>query len=238
MTRCVYYLICFLFPFASASAETIIGDIIDASDKSALQGVNIYNIHTSNGLYSDSLGRFSISASKGDLIEFRKIGYKTLRVRIPMGNIPPYFKIMMQKGPVELPEFLLRDKNRDYRKDSLEYRAIYRNALEFEELTGLDALRHPFSALSKKNRRIWAFQKEYNWFEREKYIDYTFTDKLIGNLTGLSGDSLQNYKRIYRPSYDLLRSLNEYSFYSYIKETAELYRTGRRYRPSPRRSAN
>ena len=219
-------------------AASINGEIIDTHTGAGLGNVNIVNIHTRLNATSNDRGAFTIPVERGQLLEFRKIGYKTVRVRIPEGTIPPYFRILMQQGPIELPEFDLQAKGRDWKKDSARYYELYKNAIEFPKLEGLDVIRHPFSALSKRNRQIWAFQKEYNFWEQQKYVDYTFNEKLVTTLTGLAGDSLQRYMRQYRPSYQQLRSMNEYTFYSYIKESVEIYRYGRRYQPVIRRSAN
>jgi hypothetical protein len=218
--------------------ESITGEVIDMGENKGLAKVHIVNIHSRSTAETDSTGRFRIFAAKGELLEFRKMGYKTLRLRLPGGTLPPYFKLMMQKGPVELPGVEVLDRSGDYKKDSLRYREIYKRALDFPELTGLDVIRHPFSAMSKKNRQIWAFQKEYALFEQQKYIDYTFNERVVSNLTGLKGDSVNSYLRMYRPSYEQLRSMNDYTFYSYIKETVRTYRTGRTYRPTIRRSSN
>jgi hypothetical protein len=143
----------------------------------------------------------------------------------------------METSAYLLPEFQLADKGkRDFRKDSIRNADVYKSALSLEPLTGLDAIRHPFSALSKRNQRIWAFQKMYNQFEREKYIDYTFTEALVSSLTGLRGDSCQTYLRMFRPSYEALHSMSEYNFYAFIKESVALFRSGRRNRFSPTRS--
>jgi hypothetical protein len=236
--RRLLILVFLLHSFVTLAAP-ITGDITDGGTKAHIANVAVVNVHTSAGTVSDEQGRFSIEVSKGDLLEFRKIGYKTLRIRIPHGTIPPYFKVIMQQGPVELPEFDLQAQARDWKKDSARYYELYKGAIEFEKLDGLDVVRHPFSALSKRNRQIWAFQKEYNYWEQQKFIDYTFNEKLITSITGLTGDSLQFYMKRFRPGYDFLRSVNEYSYYAYIKESAEFFRTGRRkYTPSIRRSAN
>jgi len=220
-------------------AVTIFGEITDGGTRQTVSSVSISNIHTNMGTLSDGNGKFTIEVSKGQLLEFRKIGYKTLRIRIPEGNIPPYFKVIMQQGSVELPEYNLQARNKDWKSDSSRYYQLYKNAIEFPKLEGLDVIRHPFSALSKRNRQIWAFQKEYNYWEQQKYIDYTFNEKLVTNITGLHDDSLRIYLERFRPSYDFLRSMSEYTFYSYIKESADFYRTGRRkYTPIIRRSSN
>ncbi len=56
-------------------------------------------------------------------------------------------------------------------------------------------------------------------------------------LTGLKGDSARTYLRIYRPTYEQLRGMSEYTFYSNVKQTVEIYR-GRRLRNGSQRSSN
>jgi hypothetical protein len=224
-----------LLPFYSF-AVTINGEIIDLHTTAPVANVHIVNIHSSLSTESDDRGKFSIVVERGQLLEFRKVGYKIVRIRIPEGNIPPYFRVMMQEGPIELPEFNVNTKANDWVTDSTRYYQLYKNALEFPKLEGIDAIQHPFSALSKRNRQIWAFQKEYSYWQQQKYVDYKFNERTIGTLTGLQGDSLQNYMRRYRPPYDQVRAMSDYEFYLYIKQAADLYR--RKYVPSIRRSPN
>lgn len=237
-------IVCFLIFIVSfpllLNAETIKGQVLDMEGKHGIADVAIQNVHTGFTTATDSAGNFTITATTEQLIEFRKLGYKTVRFRMPGGDVPSYFKIIMQNGPIELPEYKLAGGSRNYKKDSLEYYQLYKSALEFPQLNGLDAIQHPFSALSKRNRQIWAFQKEYAVFEREKYIDYTFNASLVKNLTGLEGDSAQYYLRKFRPTYEQLRGMSEYEFYDFIKETVMYFRDGlkRYYRPSIRRSNN
>jgi hypothetical protein len=87
----------------------------------------------------------------------------------------------------------------------------------------MESIQHPFTALSKHYRQIMRFQKEYNYLEQERYVDYAFNEKIITQLTGLQGDDLVEYMRMFRPSYELLRSLPQYYYFSYIKESAAEY---------------
>src|SRR5690606_16909788 len=120
----------------------------------------------------------------------------------------------------------------------IKYYNLYKHQLEFPKLKGYQAIQHPFSALSKKNRQIWAFQDHYAWFQQEKYIQYNFNEKLITDITGLAADSVQMYMQMFRPTYEELRSMNEYTYYNYIKRTVELYRErGIRAKMSPVRNS-
>mgnify|MGYP000843841495 CR=1 FL=1 len=234
------WVICICLHFPELEAAVLTGDVTDVDNREPVAGVHIHNIYTGQSVWSDTNGRFEILAHSGELIEFKKDGYKITRLRVPPGQIPPYFKIMIQKGPQPLEDLLDPDKPRNYREDSLEYDQLYRHLLRYPRLTGIETLKHPFSAMSKKNQQIWAFQDNFAYFEQEKYIDYTFNETIISNLTGLKGDSLRAYMRKFRPSYVQLRQMNDFVLHLYIKETVHYYRTGvrRDYKPSIQRSAH
>ncbi len=207
-----------------ATAQAIRGEVLDA-DRHPMKDVHIENIYTSLDVMSGEQGAFLIAASGGQLLEFRKAGYKTTRVRIPQGYIPPFFRIIIAKGITDLKGQGIADNRYDYKKDSLRFYELYKHELEFPKLSGTDLISHPFSALSKRNREIWQFQDTYEEFEQQKYVDMAFNAALITKLTGLKGDSVQSYIRRYKPSYELLRSMNDYTYFNYIKNTVRSYRS-------------
>lgn len=221
-------------------AQPMEGHVLDVGKGSPVQGVEIRNIHTDENIHTNGEGHFLVSVEPGQLVEFRKQGYKVLRVRIPDGKRPSYFKVMMQKAGTDVVDYMhTRGAAPDYKTDSMRYYALYKETLEYPRLTGYQVVQHPFSAMSKKNRQIWAFQEEYQFYQEQKYIDYTFNPKLVSRVTGLEGDSLQTYMQIFRPTYAQLRSMNEYTYFNYIKQTAELYRVNGARHPmrSPSRGA-
>lgn len=206
-------------------AQPMQGHVLDVNNKKPVEGVVVHNIFTEEKIESNDIGEFAVHVDEGQLVEFRKDGYKVLRVRIPQGKRPSYFKVMMQRKGTDVVDYMhSRGAAPDYKTDSMRYYALYKEALEFPRLKGYEMIQHPFSAMSKKNRQIWAFQNEYQFYQEQKYIDYTFNDKLINQVTGLTGDSLQSYMEIFRPTYQLLRSMSEYNYFNYIKLTAQLYR--------------
>jgi len=219
-----------------ASAQKITGVIADMQTGLPLGDVAIRNVNTGTGINTDSLGRFSINVAADQLIEFYKAGYKMEKVRVPIGILPPFFKIFLEKAPVELPEYLVRA--RDWKQDSLRMHDIYKHELEFPKMSFADMINHPFSAMSKKNRQIWAFQDEYAMMEQQKFVDYTFNETLVNNITGLSGDSVKAYIRMYRPSYDQVRNMSTYDFYNYINRTVGMFRGGYDPKHPPVRNAH
>jgi len=207
-------------------AQTIHGEVLDMDDKKPVNNVSIENIHTDFSVTSGADGGFLITATGGQLLEFRKGGYKTTRVRVPQGYIPSYFRIIMQKGISPLRDMYVSKDNRyDYKEDSLKFHELYQHELDFPKMSAMQMIASPFSAMSKKNRQIWQFQDDYADFEKEKYVDKTFNDAIVAKFTGLSGDSLRIYKRRFRPSYEQLRSMNDYNFYNYIRSNAARFRS-------------
>jgi hypothetical protein len=219
----IFYVFFICLLHAECKGQSITGEVLDMDTKAMLKDVSIENVYTRLGVLSDTDGKFVVLASKGQLLQFSKVGYKTAMVRIPEGDVPPYFKIIIKKSVTQLPADDLLAKN-DYRSDSIYYHNLYKHELDFPKESGLDMIEHPFSALSKRNQEEWAFQKDYSENQKQKYVDFTFTPELITSLTGLTGDSLQFYMRRYKPTYDQLKSMGEYNFFNYIKRTVQRYR--------------
>ncbi len=217
------------------AGQAIQGQIMDVNDNKPIDNVIISNLYRETTIQSDRQGRFNLPAQAGELVEFRKQGYKVIRVRIPQGSLP-FFNVSLQKFDPAVPVFE-NMASPDYKSDSIKYAQLYKKELDFPTMTTIQVIQHPFSAMSKHNQQVWAFQKEFNWYQQQKYIDYTFSDNLITSITGLKGDSLKVYKRIFRPTYEQLRNMGEYNYLVYIKRTVDAYRSrGIRARSSQTRS--
>lgn len=222
-----FFFLCALLP--AVHAQQITGVVLEGPDGKQMGYVSVENEFTGQGFVTDSTGHFSMAVKNGEVIAFRKLGYKTARIRVPQGAIPPFYKIVLQKGAFELKEVEVRDRYRNFKTDSLRNYELYRETLEFPTMSAVDAIAHPFSALSKTNRNKWAFQRGYTYWEGLKYVDYAFNENIIARLTGLKGEELKAYQRMYRPGYEQLREMTEYEFYEYIRRTAaEWQRTRRR----------
>ncbi|WP_316802056.1 hypothetical protein [Pedobacter nototheniae] len=55
--------------------------------------------------------------------------------------------------------------------------------------------------------------------EDQKYIEEHFSEKTITSITGLQGDSLQNFIQKYRPSVSEIKQMNDYEILTYIKKS-------------------
>lgn len=204
-------------------AQTIQGQIIDLKSNEPLEDVAIRNLHEGEFSLTDEEGKFSIFASRGHLIEFRKPGFKVIRVRLPQGNLPSFFKVVMDKEPEPI-ETIASGRAPHYAADSKKYYTLYKKELEYPRMSVAEKIRSPFSAMSRQNQQIWAFQQEFIWFQQHKYIDYIFNEEIIASITGLQGDSALAYMRLFRPSYEMVREMDEYTYYQYLQSTVQAYR--------------
>jgi len=194
------------------------GKIIDKSTKQPMYGVTIINIHTNRGTMTDSSGTFDVTVAAGELVEITKFGYQTIRIRIPKGELPKYYMLDMDIDYFDLDGVDIFGTLTEHVRDSIKKAEVYRNQLDLPTMSGFDMVQHPFSALSKRNRQIWAFQKHFEHWEKDKFVDYVFNDDIIMQLTGIEEKDLLDYKRYYRPSYEFIKSLsNDYEYYEYLK---------------------
>ena len=121
--RGYFSLISILLSWVTATvvfAQPMQGHILNVEDRSPLADVYVYNIHTQAGIQSGHDGHFEIHIEPGHLVEFRKEGYKVLRIRIPEGKLPSYFRVMMQKRGTDVIDYVYeRGAAPDYKTDSL-----------------------------------------------------------------------------------------------------------------------
>jgi hypothetical protein len=212
----------------SVMAQIIHGEVLDIDNMSPVEGVTIENIYTNVTISSAADGAFVIAASSDQLLEFKKPGYRVTRVRIPKGQVPPYFRIIIEHG-INKPSGDFHQGDRyDYKRDSIRFHDLYAHELDFPRMSAIEKIKSPFSAMSKRNRMIWQFQEDYASFEKEKYVDRSFNPALVQKITGLKGDSLENYMLRFRPSYEQVRGMTDYAFYNYIKTTGTRFRTPNR----------
>ncbi len=214
------------------------GKVVNLQTTAPLAAVNIANIHTGEEFVTLENGLFEMEVKKGDLIEFRLPGFEVARVKFKSDNVANYYYIQLRKAPTTIENQLMTDYFTGAKIDSVKRRELYQQALEHYKLTGLDIIQHPFDAMSKRNRMIWAFQKNYEIWEQEKFVDYVFNDRLIVQLTGLDGDSIEEYKRMYRPRYEMIRGMNEYQYYTFIKETVKAFNERKEQKDNPTRPFN
>ena len=71
-----------------------------------------------------------------------------------------------------------------------------------------------------------AFQKRLLLEEQDKAVQHRFSKALVRRLTGLSGDELDSFMVVFRPSFRFTQSSGDYEFQLYIKDSYARFRRG------------
>jgi CarboxypepD_reg-like domain len=217
-------LLLFALPTIAWSKATITGELKDFGNDLPVDNANVRNVFTLKGMTTKSDGKFQLIVKKGELFEISKLGYQTIRIRIQSEKEPLYFNLAFKKAPIELKEVDIKGKSLDFKQDSIRYRETYDIVLRKEKKEEVDMRSMPLAMLSKKNREEWAFQEMYEVWEREKFIDFTFNERLVAKITYLEGDELKDFMKTFRPGYEFLRSASQYEYLDYIKRCYQMFR--------------
>ncbi|MGB8191128.1 MAG: hypothetical protein WCF67_04370 [Chitinophagaceae bacterium] len=212
----------------------ISGTVYDASRALPLPSVSVLSTG-GQGTSTDSLGRYVIFVNERDSISFSFLNRPT--IKFPVLSIQNIFQfdISLHVPVNELPAVSVRPRN--YKMDSMQNRRDYAKAFDFRKPgigistsptggVGLDLTEFINMFRFRHNKRMLAFQRRLVQEEQDKFIDQRFTRAVTRKITGLTGDSLMHFMKIYRPSYEFAQVSNEYEFLEYIKLASQEYRAG------------
>ena len=215
---------------------TVSGNVYDSSKLYAVPDVMVYSTGGTSAI-SDSIGAYRINVFPKDSISFYYEGKSTMK--FPVRDIKNYngFDISLRVRVNEKYKLLnpVTVFTNSYQQDSLEnrenYSKIFGNSSSGIHSTydpggpaglDLDGLIGMFQF--RKNKQNKEFKNRLLDQEQDQYVDYRFSSKTITRITGLTGDSLEVYKKLYRPNYYFILSSTLAEFYSYILNTSYAFR--------------
>ena len=220
---------------ASAQLYKVRGAVYDSSRNYPLEAVSVISTG-GRGTVTNSEGIYEIEVGAKDSIWFSYLGKPTMR--FPVANIQNVFQfdISLHVSIPTLKEVKIRPRN--YRQDSLQNREDYAKVFNYQKPKlktvtpqygagvgfDLDEIINMFRF--KRNRSIASFQRRLLQQEEDKYIDYRFNKALVRRLTLLTGNELDSFMRVYRPSITFTKFANDYDFQSYIKQALLRFQNG------------
>ena len=235
----ILYLVILAQAFATtevAAQILISGNVYDSSKLYAVPGVNVLST-SGSGTITDSTGAYHLLVTNGDSIRFSYNGKST--VKFPIKTIKNYnsFDISLrvrvkEKYKLLNPVTIFTDS---YEKDSLENRESY-SKIFGDETSGIHSTFDPGGVAGldldamigmfqfRKNKQQLAFKNRLLDEEQERYIDYRFSSKTISRITGLKGDNLEKYKKLYRPNYYFVANSSLAEFYQYLLNTSYAFK--------------
>ena len=216
----------------SMSQKTVSGTVFDSTKLYVVPKVQVFNT-SGFKTNTDSLGRYFMAVNPDDSLYFYYNNKFTQKFPVRDIKKPDEFDISLLVKVDEKYKLLsgITVYADNYKKDSLENRLAYSKifdnkgatlksnyeqggpaGIDLESLSGLFQFR--------KNRMQLAFKQRLIDEEQDRYIDYRFSSKTITRITGLKGDYLIEYKKLYRPSYYFVSVSSLTQFYAYILNTS------------------
>jgi hypothetical protein len=225
-----------LFPVAGLAQRELSGKIKLQSTNEILSGVTISNRSLGQHNMSDLGGNYRIAARTGDTLIISSAGYltDTLPVTEDLFSAGANgYTIYLHEKVVALPSVQISETN-NYQKDSIQRHEDYAWLLDKKHPVKLWNEKRPgdgpglsFSPIgyySKDEVRKRSLKKRLRQEEEDDYIDYKFPRVKVAQLTGLKGDSLQQFMIRYRPTYQWCRDANAMDVLLYINDKLVLFR--------------
>lgn len=209
------------------------GYLKDSLTQLPVAGGTLSNPLIRKKVQTDAGGFFRIPVSPNDLLYASAVryNYDTLRYSMLFQDT-----VTIYLAPVNVMETVTIETGyQKYRMDSLQRRA------DFEESRG-----HPLSAVDRSPRKTYfgltvnldrLFKKKYKnrkkdeqsfqRLEEQAYVNYRFPPQLVAFYTGLKGEGLLTFIRLYTPSCEWFRNhLFKEQLIDYLGEKLALYRNG------------
>jgi hypothetical protein len=229
--RCFLGILILLIP-SLLEAQTLRGRIIDRDFDLVLPAVNIYNRTKNVFRQSDRGGNYSILASEGDTIFVSTSGYKQDTLIIKRRWLIDTVNIYMYRKYVRMSEVKISGMD-VYQEDSISRAEEFEDVIEKGPTStirggnapsdGVGISISPFTYFSSSEKKKREFRKQFEKQEEAAYVDYRFSKVNVSRLTGLKGDSLQQFMLRYRPTYKFCRSANHEDMLRYVNEKFKEY---------------
>lgn len=222
--------------FVANAQFKIKGTIVDSSGLNLVEGVKV---QTKSGAvtFSDSVGRYQITVQENDSIFFTFRNKPTQKFSVYSVYSPENFDVKLlvkvRSRYKVLDEVIVRAKS--YNEQYLENRETYKKIFEskpgqLETSTlptggvGLDINSLINLFRFRRNKQLAAFKTYLENEEKEKYISYRFSPKIVSRITGLKDEELKQFMKTYRPDYEFTIAVSDILFYQYILDSYYHYR--------------
>ncbi|WP_412466163.1 carboxypeptidase-like regulatory domain-containing protein [Pedobacter sp. KLB.chiD] len=220
----MYKLIIFLLlasPLGIFAQTVTTGTVFDFSKKNlSLPGVSIRNLNSKKSTSTNKDGKYTISASIGDLLEFSAIGYHTDTLYLTnLLNRTIYLPAKTNSlKDVDITAVRMNSQITDAKDPLAEKYTLLStggnlNRKRMTDKVGGLSLNLGYGKYKRQQR------KEADLEEREMYqeeIDENFTPRAITELTKLEGEELKNFMIIYRPSIEAVKGERPFRYAFYI----------------------
>ncbi|MBC8035240.1 MAG: hypothetical protein H7Y03_13905 [Chitinophagaceae bacterium] len=232
----VFLVVGFLVGQEAFSQIKIRGTVFDISKQRPLEGVSVMST-SGSGTVTDVLGNYVIKVGMEDSIYFSYLEKPTSKFPVRQMIATNNFDISLHVASNILPEIFV--KPRSYKEDSIQNRLDYAKAFDFRRPgvstsmlppgaggpgVGVDLAELVNVFRFRRNKNMLAFQERVEQQEKDKYVDRRFSKGIVKKVTGLDGDDLTMFMKMYRPTYEFTTAANDYEFFESIKQNSAKFR--------------
>jgi hypothetical protein len=210
----------FSFLFFALDVQAVVwkGKLIDAETKRPIQGAIITNTISQLFVFTNEFGQFDLQGNEGDKVNFSCPGYRSESHIIIKGLEGIRLTFSMKLGSQELKEVVITQKYKTrYQKDSADRRSEQRVVLSRQKSNIASPVSFLAERLSKRQRAIFRFQKQFGTMEEQQFVDSRYTPELVSSLTNLEGDTLAYFMNNYKIPYDYARSATSLELKMWIR---------------------
>lgn len=213
-------------PLPHEQEITVYGEVINKENGEIVPYVHIIDKNTHQGTTSDLSGRFEIRANKTDTLIFSAVGFE--KDTLLLNKITSYSTVQItlepaaiELDPVEIYAFkdaaafkqaILDLKLPEEKSPDLFIPGT--NAGQPRALNGNLALASPLTAVqnlfSKEAKELKKYQEALREYPREKLIREKYNRKIVGEITGLKDESLNDFMLFCNVTDDFIIKANEY----------------------------
>lgn len=207
----------------------------DSSRNYPMEAVTVLST-SGEGVVTNSQGYYVIEVSERDSIWFSYLNKPTIKFPVLKIANPMSFDISLQVNVPVMKEVKLKLKN--YRQDSIQNRLDYAKIFNYEK-PGLKTVTPSYGGAAgfdldeiinmfrfKRNRSMASFQKRLLLEEEDNFVSHRFNKALVRRLTSLTGNELDSFMKVFRPSFLFTKFSGDYDFQLYIKQAYERYVKG------------
>jgi len=204
----------FCLQVSAQKNKQVIGYLRDSITHAPIVLGSITNINTHETVMSGSTGRFKINVKENEILSYAAVGYHFDTVQY-VHKLAKQDSIEIYASPLshDLGNVTVSAKGMTaYQMDSLERRQdLLKDMVSYKKPTfalansgaGLGISIDRFSKHEKNKRRALDFFEKQ---EREEYINYRYSAKLVEESTGFKDEKLREFIQLSRPSYEWLRA--------------------------------
>ncbi|MEN5195454.1 hypothetical protein [Sphingobacterium faecium] len=224
----VILLLFFAIVPTAIAQKKIEGIVSDFHTKQRISKVTIRNIRTNEEVYNNTKGEFSIVAEKGDALIATSREYFPDTVVVSMS---PVILFHLKRESIYIDEVSVvakKDPDEILKKAKTDYEKAFRLS-ESGDLFSVGqngaglSINSIYSLFSREAKNAKRLKKLIENDYKDNVIEYKFSTQLVSRTTGLTGDELDKFRRIFKPSYFFIISCTQYELTNYIKDCYQKY---------------